>query len=203
MALQRRNRHDGCDRNARCLGKCVQGLADIGKRQRRLTRSLWLGWVFQRVELVHGKHDAGHAQQVHQQGVPACLGQQAVTLVSGRQLCTRLLGPGQFGRVHQHHGGVGTAGRGDHVAGVLLVAGRIANDEFALGGVEVAVSHINRDALLALGREAIGEQGQIGLATFGHIGQLVQQDRAAVDQQAANQRALAIIHGAAGDEFQG
>jgi hypothetical protein len=77
------------------------------------------------VELVDGKHDAGHAQQVDQQRVAAGLHQQ---------LQLRVV-PVQLGGVHQHHGGVGAAGGGDHVAGVLLVAGRVANDELALFGV--------------------------------------------------------------------
>ena len=49
----------------------------------------------------------------------------------------------------------------------------------------------------------LGPRLQIGLAAFGDIGQLVLQHRAAVHQQAANQRALAIVHTAAGDEAQG
>ena len=85
--------------------------------------------------------------------------------------------PLQLGGVDQHHGGIGAAGGGDHVAGVLLVAGRVANDEFAVGGVEVAVGHVDGDALLALGREAVGELRQVGLAAFGDVGQLVLQHR--------------------------
>jgi hypothetical protein len=40
-------------------------------------------------------------------------------------------GPVELGGVDQHHGGIGTAGGRDHVARVLLVAGRVANDELA------------------------------------------------------------------------
>ena len=52
-------------------------------------------------------------------------------------------------------------------------------------------------------REAVGELRQVGLAAFGDVGQLVLQHRAAVDEQAADQRALAVIDAAAGDEFEG
>ena len=80
------------------------------------------------------------------------------------------VGPVELGGVHQHHGGVG-AGRGrHHVAGVLLVAGRIADDELAVFGGEVAVRHVDGDALLALGRQAIGQQREIGLTLALHAG---------------------------------
>ena len=144
------------------------------------------------IQLVDGEHDAGHAQQVDQQAVAAGLRQQ-------RQLG---VGPVELGGIDQHHGGIGAAGSGDHVAGVLLMAGGIADDELAGFGVEVAVGHVDGDALLALGGQAIGQQGQVGLAAALHAGQVVLQHRLGVHQQAANQRALAVVHAAAGDELQ-
>ena len=111
--------------------------------------------------------------------------------------------PFEFGGVHQHHGGVGAAGGSDHVARVLLVAGRVANDELARRGGKVAVGHVNGDALFALSGQAVGKQRQIGRAALGHVVQLVLQHRAAVHQQAANQRAFAVVNRAAGNEFQG
>ena len=84
----------------------------------------------------------------------------------------------EFGGVHQHHSGVGARSSRDHVARVLLVARRIGNDEFAAGGVEVAVSHVNGDALLALGLQAVGEQRQVHLAAALHAGELVLQHSA-------------------------
>ncbi len=39
--------------------------------------------------------------------------------------------------------------------------GRVGDDEFALGRREVTVSHINGDALFALGFQTIGQQRQI------------------------------------------
>ncbi|MNT82499.1 hypothetical protein D3C72_2222350 [compost metagenome] len=79
----------------------------------------------------------------------------------------------------------------------------VANDELALFGGEVAVGHVDGDALLALGREAVGQQGQVGLALALHTGQVVLQHGLAVHQQAADQRALAVVHRTAGDELQG
>ena len=110
--------------------------------------------------------------------------------------------PLQLGRVDQHHGGVGAGGGRDHVARVLLVARRVADDELAAGRGEVAVGHVDGDALFALGRQAVGEQRQVGLARALHAGQLVLQHRLAVHQQAADQRALAVVDAAAGDEAQ-
>lgn len=100
-------------------------------------------------------------------------------------------------------GGVGAGCGGDHVAGVLLMARRVANDELARFGREVAVGHVDGDALLALGRQTVGQQGQVGLATALHARQVVLQHGLAVDQQAADQRALAVVHAAASDELEG
>ena len=82
------------------------------------------------------------------------------------------------------------------------MARRIGNDEFARGSVEVAVGHVNRNALLALGLQAVGEQRQVGLTAALYACQLVLQHGFAVHQQAANQRALAVVHTAAGDKAQ-
>ena len=183
-AFERRDGHGGGHGQACRGGEFGERVADVRKRLRR---------VFDGVELVHGKHDGGHAQQLEQQAVAPCLGQQF----------ERGIAPVELGGVHQHHGGIGAGGGGDHVAGVLLVAGRIANDEFAGFGVEVAVGHIDGDALLALGRQAVGQQRQIGLTLALHAGQVVLQHGLAVDQQAADQGALAVVDRTAGDEFQG
>ena len=83
------------------------------------------------------------------------------------------------------------------------MARSVANDELALLGAEIAVSHIDGDALLAFSRQAVGEQGQIGFTLALHTGQMVLQHGFGVNQQATNQGGLAVIHRATGDEFQG
>ena len=83
------------------------------------------------------------------------------------------------------------------------MARRIADDEFALRGLKVAVSHVYRDALLPLGAQTVGEQCQVGLTSALHAGQLVLQYRLAIHQQSAYQSALAIINRAAGNKAQG
>ena len=49
----------------------------------------------------------------------------------------------------------------DHVARVLHVPGRVGDDELPPRGGEVAVGDVDRDALLALGAQAVGEQRQV------------------------------------------
>ncbi len=72
--------------------------------------------------------------------------------------------PGQLERIDQHHRRIGAGGGRHHVAGVLLMAGRVADDVFAIRRGEVAVGHVDRDALLAFGREAVREERQVGAA---------------------------------------
>ena len=191
VTAQRADRDDaGHAADAGGLGKGQQRIA------RGLERSLRVGHG---IELVDGKDDAGHPQQMGQQGMAPGLRQQRHRLAGGRAL------PIDLGDVDQYHGGVAAGGGGDHVAGVLLVAGRVGNDELALAGGEVAVSHVDGDALLALGLQAVGQQRQIHRRTGGapfQCVQLVGQDGLAVKQQAADQRALAVIHAAGGEKAQ-
>ena len=129
------------------------------------------------VHLVHGQHGMADAQQARDQGVAAGLHLDAVA------------------GVHQHHGHVGGGGAGGHVAGVLLVAGRVGDDEPAARGGEVAVGHVDGDALLALGLQAVHQQRQVGgvpggavaAAVTGQGGGLVVEHAAGVVQQAADQ----------------
>jgi hypothetical protein len=55
-------------------------------------------------------------------------------------------------------------GAGGHVAGVLDVAGAVGDDELAVRRGGVAVGHVDGDALLALGPQAVGDEGQVDLA---------------------------------------
>ena len=110
--------------------------------------------------------------------------------------------------VHQHDRNVGRRGAGDHVARVLRVAGRVGNDEAARRCGEVAVRHIDGDALLALGAQAVGEQGEVGRpvaisATGLHDRlQLILEDGLRVVQQTSDERALAVVDGAGGGDAQ-
>src|SRR3954467_12081448 len=111
-----------------------------------------------------------------------------------------------FARIDQDHGRFGSARAGDHVARVLLVSRRVGDDEFAARGGEVAVGYIDGDALLTLGLQAVGDERKIhrGLAPALrgalHRGELIFEDGAAVVQQTSDQRALAVVYAACGDE---
>jgi hypothetical protein len=71
------------------------------------------------------------------------------------------LGQHALARIDQDHGKVRGRGAGDHVARVLLVAGRVGDDELALLGGEEAVGDVDGDALLALGAQAVDEQREV------------------------------------------
>ena len=146
--------------------------------------------VIDQVHLVHGHDDVGNADQLGQVAVAAGLGEDA------------------FACVDQDDGDVGGGGGGHHVAGVLLVAGRVGNDVLAGAGGEVTVGDVDGDALFALGLQAVGEQRQVdgGEAALGGRaldgGERVGQDGLGVEEQAADQGALAVIDRAAGQETQ-
>ena len=144
--------------------------------------------VIHQVHLVDGDEDVRDLQQRGQEAVPLGLGEHPLA------------------RVDQDDRQLRSGRAGDHVARVLDVAGRIRNDELAPRGGEVAVGDIDGDGLFTLGAQAIGEQCQvqIGIAALlagaFHRRQGVFQDGLAVEQQPADQRALAVVHAAGGGE---
>ena len=102
-------------------------------------------------------------------------------------------------RVDQHDREIGGRGAGDHVARVLLVAGGVGDDELAPRRLEVAVGDVDRDPLLALGAQAVGQQRQVEVAVAAPLGglddvlELVLEDRLGVVQQPPDQRRLAVV----------
>ncbi len=120
-----------------------------------------------------------------------------------------LLGQPGLG-IDQQQREFGIRGAGHHVAGILFVAGRVGDDEGALRRAEIAIGDVDGDALLALGLEAIEQQCVIEIVAGGaellrkidQIGHLVVRDRSGLGHQAADQRRLAVIDGAAGEKAQ-
>ena len=118
------------------------------------------------------------------------------------------LGDDALASVDQHDRQVGGGGTGDHVARVLLVPGGVGDDEPALRGGEVAVGDVDRDALLALGAQAVGQQGEVDElvahppAGLLDVRQLVGEHLLGVIQQPADQRALAVVDRPRGGEAQ-
>ena len=95
------------------------------------------------VDLVDRQHDVADAEQRGDDRMAPRLRQHALA------------------RIDQHDGEIGGRGAGRHVAGVLLVAGRVGDDERALRRGEEAVGDVDGDALLALGLEAVDQQREI------------------------------------------
>ena len=148
--------------------------------------------IADQVHLVDREHDPADAEQRHQVAVPAGLRQHALA------------------RIDQDDGQVGGRGAGHHVARVLLVPGRVGDDELAPLGGEEAVGDVDGDALLALGRQPVDQQREIELLALGaeparvalERRELIVEQRLRFVQQPADQRALAVIDAAAGDEAQ-
>ena len=86
--------------------------------------------------------------------------------------------------------------------------GRVGDDEAPLRGREVAVGDVDRDALLALGAQAVGQQRQVEevvahpLAGLLDVRELVGEHLLGVVEQAPDQRALAVVDRARRGEAQ-
>ncbi len=146
----------------------------------RISLEALLGVVDQ-VHLVDRQHQVRDPQQRGEEGVPARLLQHALA------------------RVDQDDRQVGGGGAGHHVAGVLDVPGGVGDDELAPRRREVAVGDVDRDALLPLGPQAVGEQRQVGVfgaaVARGALDrlELVLEDRLGVEQQPPDQGGLAVV----------
>ena len=144
------------------------------------------------IHLVHREHDVAHAQHGHDEGMAARLRQDALA------------------RVDQDDGEFGGGGAGRHVARILLMAGRIGNDEGAFVRAEIAIGDVDGDALFALRRKTVEQQREIEigalraelLAVALQGLQLVFEDAARVIEHAPDQRRFAVVDRAAGEETQ-
>jgi len=105
---------------------------------------------------------------------------------------------------------VGGRRAGDHVARVLGMARRVGDDELASAGREIAVGDVDGDALLALGRKTVDQQGKVDPGAVDvlppgrrlHGRELALADQLGIVEQAADERALAVVDVAAGNEAQ-
>ena len=111
-------------------------------------------------------------------------------------------------RVDQQDRHLGGRGAGSHVARVLLMAGRVGEDELAPRGREVAVGDVDRDPLLALGAKAVGEQREVNRPGIPVLRRLLDRmhlvfvHRLRIVEQPSDQRALPIVHAAGGADAQ-
>ena len=145
-----------------------------------------------RIELVHSDDHVVHAHQRADRQVPVGLARHPA------------------GGVDQQQGNVGRRGRDGHVAGVLLVPGGVGDDDPpAVRQRHVPVGHIDGDALLPLGLQPVGQKRVVDLprrdrraGTTDGPSQLqgVLGHGVGVGQQTADQRGLAVVDAAAGDQ---
>ena len=146
--------------------------------------------VTDEVHLVHAQHQLRDAEQRGEEGV-----------------APRLLHDARAG-VDEDQREIGGGGAGDHVAGVLHVAGRVRDDELPPRRREIAVGDIDGDALLALGAETVRQQCEVdvveALLAAGALDrlELVLEDPFRVVEQPPDQGALPVVDGAGGDEAQ-
>ncbi len=142
--------------------------------------------VADKVHLVDGDDHAAHAHQGDHREVAEGLGTHTAC------------------RIDEENGDLRIGSGHRHIPRVLLVAGSIRDDDATTTGeIHVAVGHIDGDALLALGLEAVGEQGEVNLANRNHraaatraprIVELVLGDGARLGQKTTDERRLAVIH---------
>ena len=103
---------------------------------------------------------------------------------------------------------VGRAGR--HIARVLLVPGCIGHHEPAFIRCEVAPGHVDGNALLALRRQTVDQQGKVDFVALGTLapavrlqgGELIFEYEFGIVQQPPDERALAVVDAAAGQKAQ-
>lgn len=185
VALERRHRHE-----VQAGGLQLQALGEL--QVVGLDRFEHAFIEVLEVHLVDGHDDVLDAQQGGDEAVATGLGLYAVA------------------GVHQDDRQVTGGCTGGHVAGVLLMAGGVGDDELALGGGEIAVGDIDGDALLTLGLQAVDQQRQVDVVTGGADllrvpgdgFQMVFVDHLRVVQQAPDQGALAVVDVTAGQKAQ-
>jgi hypothetical protein len=163
---------------------------ELGRPARELSRDVLEDVLVEvdEVHLVDAHHEVRDAEQRGDESVP-----------------TRLL-EHTLARVQEDQREVGRRRARDHVARVLLVAGSVGDDELAARRVEVAVGDVDRDALLALGAQAVRQQSEVHVAVaapprgFLDVLELVLEDRLRVVQETADERRLAVVDRAGGRE---
>ncbi len=144
------------------------------------------------VHLVDRRHHMANTQQTGNKRMPARLRGHAFT------------------RVDQTDGQLAMTCTSCHVARVLLMTRAVGNDETTTRGSEVSPRNINSDSLFALSLQAVhckrqiksAASGSMHLAVFFKRSHVIFINATGVMEQAPNQRALAVIHAAAGKKPQ-
>ena len=101
------------------------------------------------VHLVDGKGDMFDAEQTDQESMAACLGDDASA------------------GIDKDDSQVGRRAACNHIACILLVSRCVGDDELAQVCAEVAICHIDGDALLAFGLQTVQQQSIVYLSRTG------------------------------------
>ena len=140
------------------------------------------------IHLVDREHDVRNLEQRRDQGVAPRLLDHALP------------------RVDQNHRDVGGRRTGDHVARVLDVARSVGELKPTFRGHEPSIGDIDRDALLTLGAQPVGQEREVDVAVAAPFARLldllhlVDEYLFRVVEQAADEGRLAVVDRAAGDE---
>jgi hypothetical protein len=138
--------------------------------------------IVDEIHLVHGDEHSGNSEKRRDERVAFGLGDDSM--------------PG----VDQNDGQVRRRRTRRHVSRVLLVSRRIRDDEMPLLRREISVGHIDRDLLLALRLEAVGQQREVDGGPSPETNRvclkrakMVLVHTLGVVEQAADQRRFAIV----------
>ena len=184
VALERRERDRRHQLEAERLGEAGKLLGD--RLEARLVE-------IDEIHLVDGERDPADAEQRQDAGMPPRLRQHPAA------------------RIDQQHGEIAIRRAGRHVARVLHMTRRIGDDEFPPRRREIAIGDVDGDLLLALGLQAVDQESEVELASPAPAGtarivlgaaHLVLIDQRGIVEQPADQRALAVVDAAAGEEAQ-
>ena len=146
--------------------------------------------VVDEVDLVDRKHDMADAKQRDDDRMAMGLREQPLA------------------RVDQHDREVGVGRASRHVAGELLMARRVGDDERASFGGEIAIGDVDRDALFALSLEPVDQKRVVdSLARRAELlrvalerRKLVVEDELLLVQHPPDEGGLAVVDRAAGEK---
>ena len=103
------------------------------------------------------------------------------------------LGDDAAAGVDQHERDVRGRRAGEHVAGVALVPRGVGEDERSPRGREEPVGDVDRDPLLALGAQTIGDRRKIQRPPARDVVEVIGQQRPGVQEEPPDQCALAVV----------
>ena len=175
------------DRNGDDVGE-VEALRQLAKLCLDGTESGFR--IADQIHLVDGEHHVPDTDKMANGGVAARLALHSMA------------------RIDEQDRDVGVRGASRHVAGILLVPGRIDDDEAALPGLEIAPGDVDGNTLLALSLKAVEQQAEIDLVAVLQAilrgvydcRALVLGDRGCIPQHPADQRRFAVVDRAAGEQ---